>query len=177
MNIDPLAVLDAIPLGSALFVREHIGGGSGEIAWLIREESARLAKLGPDPEIEFRAGVLEEEPVVLVPVLVRVGPPAGESIYESWVNQYAEDGGVLETLADQSRLVVHLYGDGCQLIDTLAVRNPLQAFARHALSRIAAAADPWTRQQFARAREQIHGRYPQVWDLWQALAVLETVDG
>src|SRR5262245_55768861 len=100
-----------MPPGSALFVREQLGSGSWEIAWLIHEDSARLAKLGPGPEIEFRAGVFEEEPVVLVPVLVRVGPLARESLYETWVNQYAEQGGILETLADQSRVAVHLYGD------------------------------------------------------------------
>src|SRR5690349_14470380 len=102
MTFDPLTLLARLPLGSALFVREQLPMGNWEIAWLIRDDSARLAKLGPGPKLEFRAGVLEEEPVVLVPVLVRVGPPASESVYETWINQYAEEGGVLETLADQS---------------------------------------------------------------------------
>jgi hypothetical protein len=73
----------------------------------------------------------------MVPILVRLGPPARESIYETWVNQCAEEGGILETLADQSGLMVRLYGVGCQLAHTLAVRNQLAPFARHALSQIA----------------------------------------
>lgn len=174
MTTDPLTLLARLPAGSALFVREELPKEGWEIAWLIREDSSRLAKLGPGPEVEFRAGVLEEEPVVLVPVLVRVGPPAEESVYETWVNQYAEDGGVLETLADQSRLAVHLYGEDCQHVCTLAVSNLLQPFARHALSRIAATADPWTMQQFDRARDKVYGRYPRVWDLWQTLAALQS---
>jgi hypothetical protein len=137
-RIDLPALLAALPAGSASFIREQGGGRNGQIAWLIREDSARLAKLGPGPEVEFRAGVFEEESVAGAG-LVRVGPSAGESIYETWVNQYAEEGGILETLADQSRLLVRLYGGGCQLVRTLAVGNPLAPFARHALSRIAAA--------------------------------------
>ena len=41
------------------------------------------------------------------------------------------------------------------------------------LSRIAATADPWTMQQFDRARDKVYGRYPSVWDLWQMLATIE----
>jgi hypothetical protein len=172
MTMDPLTLLARLPPGSALFVREQLPTGSWEIAWLIREESTRLAQLGPGPEIEFRAGVLEEESVVLVPVLVCVGPPARESVYETWINQYDEEGGVLETLADQRRLAVRLYGDDCQHVCTLAISNQLQPFARHALGRIAALADPWTMPQFDRARDMVYRRYPSVWDLWQALAPL-----
>src|SRR5689334_10761053 len=42
MNIGPLDVLFRLPPGTALFIREQMGDGSWEIAWLIREESARL---------------------------------------------------------------------------------------------------------------------------------------
>jgi hypothetical protein len=172
MNSDPLALLARMPSGTALCLRKQMGGGSEEIAWLIREGSARLAELGPSPEIELRAGILEEGPIVLVPVLVRVGSSAEESVYETWINHYAEEGGVLETLADQGRLAVHLYGDGCEYVGTLVVRNQLQWFCRQALSRIAAAAHPWTMPQFDRARDKVYRRYPCVWDFWRALAAL-----
>jgi hypothetical protein len=174
MNAHSLTLLRKMPPGSALFARGRIDGGNWEVAWLVREESARLAKLGARPEIEFRGGVLEEGHVALIPVLVRVGPVAAESIYETWVNQHAEGGGILETLADQAGLVIRLYGDGCRLVRTLVVSNQLQAFARHALDRIATF-DAWSMEQFDRAREEVHGRYPQVWNLWQALTAMEDV--
>jgi hypothetical protein len=174
MNTDSLAVLARMRPGSALFAREQLDQGPWEIAWLVREESARIAGLGPAPEIEFRAGVFEEGPVLLVPVLVRVGPQSKQAVYESWINQHAEGmGGTLETLADQPRLVVHLYGEGCGLVRTLTIGNQLATFAGQALAAIVGR-PTWSMEAFDQAREQVYQQYPQVWDLWRALGKPES---
>jgi hypothetical protein len=169
MNTDPLSLLAKMPPGSALIAREQIDGGNWEIAWLIREKSRRLAKLGQAPEVEFRAALFWEERVGLIPVLVRVGPASKVSVYETWINEHAEGShGTLATLSDQERLVVHLYGDGCRLVRTMAVSNHLEDFARCASAEIAKQ-PAWPMQAYDQARERIYQRHATVWDLWEAL--------
>src|SRR2546425_5775445 len=75
-RIDPL---EQLPVGSALLVREQIDPPAlWEMVWLVREETARIGRLGQNPAMEFRAGLFLEEVgrvlVAVVPVLVRVGP-------------------------------------------------------------------------------------------------------
>lgn len=166
-----LSVLRQIPPGSALYEREQIDHGAWEVAWLIREESARIAQLGPSPDIEFRAAAIEHNGVLLIPVLVRVGPEHQESIYETWINaQQPEQAGmqVLGELAIQPRLVVHLYGDGCRRVRSLRVSNPHQAFFREVLSTLRER-PAWSMAEFDDAREQIYQQYPSVSDLWKGL--------
>jgi hypothetical protein len=162
-----------MPPGSALYAREQIDGGLWEIAWLVREESARLARLGKRPGVEFRAGLYLEagrgREVALAPVLVRVGPFSRDSVYVTWVNEYAGGGGgALEALANQARLVVYLYGDRCRLERTIAVSNRLAPFARQALAKVSAL-PPWGMADFDAAREVLYRRYPDVGALWDAL--------
>ena len=148
MFTDTVTLLRQMPSGSTLWSREQIDGGTWEVAWLVREQSARLAKLGTNPEIEFRAGLLWEGGVGLIPVLVRVGPASNRLAYETWINEHAEGfSGTLATLAKQGRLVVHFYGNGCHLERTLTVSNDLATFAGQALNAIATR-PPWTMQAF-----------------------------
>ena len=92
--MEPLEHLEALRKaspGTAMHARvRRDESAPWEIAWLIREESVRISWLGESPEIEFRCALLlepisEGEPMTvgLVPVLVRVGPPTWEHIYET----------------------------------------------------------------------------------------------
>lgn len=168
---DAVSVLRAMPPGMALYTREQIDRGAWEVAWLVREETGRIEGLGPHPEIEFRAGAIEQDGILLLPILLRVGPFTADSVYETWMNAHQpERAGQLAIgdLAIQPRLVVHLYGDDCRLVRSLRVGNHLQVWARKALSRVTTD-PPWTMSAFDEAREQIYARYTRVVDLWNGM--------
>lgn len=168
-STEPLTVLNQLPPGSAIYSREQIDGGAWEIAWLVREDTGRIQKLGPAPAIEFRAGGIEQSGVLLFPVLVRVGKDHRESIYETWINAHAVgQPNPLDTLLVQPRIVVHLYGDRCELVRTLQVTNLLQPFPRQALDKLSEY-PPWSMSAFDRARELTYRDWPDVSALWQAL--------
>jgi len=167
--IDPIELLRTMPPGSALYARERIDTGAWEVAWLVREETKRIQALGKSPAVSFRAGLWPFDNVMLIPVLVQVGPETPETIYESWINVHATgQQNPLEDLAMQPRIVVHLYGDACQLVRSLTVSNQLQMFAREALLKLRDG-QPWSMQAFDAAREEIYAKHATVWDLWQAL--------
>lgn len=166
---DAVTVLRDMPAGSALYSREQIDGGAWEMAWMIREDTARILALKKSPTIEFRAGTIKTGDVFLLPILVRVGPLKPESIYETWINGYAPDvPNPLGDLAIQPRIVVHLYGDGCELVRSLTVSNQMQRFARDAL-RCVQSVPPWSMNAFDEARAHFYRDYPTVWDLWKHL--------
>lgn len=167
---DPLAVIRTLPPGSALPARLQLGAG-WEMAWLIREEDLRIRQLGKGPEVEFRARLMIEPAggtrVGLVPVVVRVGPQQKENLYESWLNERAAvDYSILDLLAAQPRITLHIYGDREQR--RLAVRNSLASFAQTAAAEIRRL-PPWLMGDFDQAREGIYRRHPSVLTLWSAL--------
>lgn len=167
--VDPLQVLRQMPPGSALYSRELLSD-RWEVAWLIREETERIKKLGDNPEVEFRAGLIYQDEVALIPVLVRIGPETRESIYETWINVHQPEDGFryLRDLSAQDRIVLHLYGDGCRLERTLKVSNQLQGFILETLNRIKNV-PPWPMLAFDAAREKLYKRFPDVLLLWKAL--------
>ena len=176
--VDPLSILLQRPPGSALYTRMQLDGGAWEIAWLLREESARIRALGPGPDVEFRAGAMPQRfqgrEILLIPIVVRVGLEVQEHLWESWLNvhQGEPEGGLvyLQDLARQDRLTLHWYGDHRTRERSLVVSNQLRAFAQQAMSE-AEQYQPWPMLAFDRARAQLEQRYPSVLALWQALAL------
>lgn len=168
MNIvvDPLQVLRQMPPGSALYSREIISD-RWEVAWLVREETVRIKKLGDNPEVEFRAGLIYQDGIALIPVLVRVGAGTKENIYETWINVHQPEDGLryLRDLSTQDRIVIHLYGDGCKLERSLKVSNQLQQFMQEVLD-LVKDTPPWSMLEFDEARERLYGAYPDVKSLW-----------
>jgi hypothetical protein len=170
--VDPLQVLRQSARGSALFAPRDVGGAREEMALLVRGESRRVAALGQDPAIEFRAGAFTQPElgVVLVPVLARIGPEdeAG-NLYEAWVNESAT--GLKETLkglAVQEQIIVYLYGDDCWLERVFQVPNPLRVFAQEALT-LVGGARPLSADEFHQARTAVYKQHPTVSALWKAL--------
>jgi hypothetical protein len=167
---DPLQVIGQLPPGAALYARQRLDAGAWEVVWLVREESARIDRFGPHPAVEFRAGVIQQDTVLLIPVLLRIGSSAPLSLYETWINAYDPQGfEALGDLAIQPRLVVHLFGDTRQRERSLAVPNRRHAFFRQAIAQVQATA-PWDMAAFDVAREALLRQYPTVEALWQALA-------
>lgn len=172
--VDPLSILLQRPPGSCLYTRTQLDGGTWEVAWLLREESARIRALGPGPDVEFRAGAIGErfhrQDILLIPIVVRVGPEVQENLWESWLNIYQTDGGIvyLHDLASQDRLTLHFYGDRGERERSLVVSNQLRSFAEHCLGEAERYA-PWPMLAFDRAKAQLERRHPSVMALWQAL--------
>ena len=169
---DALTLIRSAPAGTALYGREWIDSGASEVAWYLREESARIAALGDGPDIEVRGNVIEYARVLLVPILIRVGEERQENIWETWLNAQQPDNAGIDALGDlaiQPRLVVHFVGDGGQIERSLTRSNPLQSLARDVLARLVRYPE-WSMEQFDSARERIYARHPSVMELWRAIA-------
>jgi hypothetical protein len=165
-----LDVIRLRPPGSAIWSKESVDRmQTWELSWLVRETSQRIAGLGQSPEIEFRAGLIIEQRIGLVAVVVRVGPESPESVYETWINDHApglEDS--LELLACQARLTVQLIGDTGQPERVLTVSNQLAGFARDAATEILGL-PVWSMPTFDAAREYFCRQHPTVISLWNCL--------
>lgn len=168
---DPLALLLQMPHGSALYSRVQFDGGHWEVAWILREEKARLRQLGKEPPVEFRAGVFVQDGVLLIPVLVRVGKVAPENIFETWVNVCQAGGNgpdVVKDLAAQERIAIQFYDSRPEPERSLQIYNSMRSFFE-SLTEQLQIVTPWTMRQFDQAREQIYKRYPEIMDLWRGL--------
>ena len=159
-----------MPHGSALYSRVHIDGSAWETAFLLREESRRVKHLGQEPPVEFRAGLLAEEGVLLIPVLVRAGRVAPENIFETWINVCQAGGNgpaIVADLASQERITIHFHDSATKAERSLQVYNSMRGFFGSVQQTVIV--QPWTMRQFDEARESIYGRYPEIRDLWQSL--------
>jgi hypothetical protein len=168
--VDYLAVLRSSARGTALFAPEPDEDRS-EAVLLVRSDSQRIAALGKDPNVEFRAGLFEasgQGPVV-VAVLARIGAEEPDGLYETWLSEErGEAEEILRRLAEQQEVIVRLHGDDCRPERTLRVPNVLRAFAREALGRVVEH-QSWSSDAFHQARAAVYKRYPQPLSLWRAL--------
>jgi len=165
--IDVEALIQAAPPGTMVYARFRPEGGKWETGLLIREESARIRRLGRNPVVEVRAGLFREGSVWLLAILLKA---AGE-LYETWFNYCQPDGGE-ECLMDWTRqktLAIIFYGDRGRE-RAISIRNPLADIARQALP-VLRQAEPWGMAEFDAVRERLYARYPTVRALWDALAV------
>ncbi|QDU63198.1 hypothetical protein Pan216_40730 [Planctomycetes bacterium Pan216] len=171
MNVDPVQVLRRLPVGTALYDRTHHADGSWEVHWMIREECGTIERYGKHPDFEVRAGLFRVRPtpsggvVALVPVLFRIGPRA---LYETWINEYADDEPTLWTLAGQPRLRISIYGDGDKPVQSFQAENLLARFSRDAWERIHKLA-AWSMDDFEQARDMLYRKFPGSIDLWRQL--------
>jgi hypothetical protein len=66
-----LDILRQMPPGTAVYAREHVDAGT----W---EGTARMA----------RTGVIEQNGILLIPVLLRIGATPPKAVFETWINAY-----------------------------------------------------------------------------------------
>ncbi len=172
---DPARLLTAASPGSCIHARVALGAGSPmETALLLRETSARIAALGPGPRVVIRVGLIEQDGVGLVSLLLRLGPERedGSDVWECWINACAEGDHALSDLARQKRVVVLLYGDrpGSLLWHERAIASPnaLRADFRR-IAEAVATLRPWGMAQFDAAREAVYSRYSTPQALWEAM--------
>jgi len=166
---EPMDLLRRSAAGTAVFAlpTDKLSG----LALLVRGQSETLARLGPQPQIEFRAGLFTVPGVkaAVVPILVCIGPEEAGNVYEAWANECP--GGatpLLQHLATQPRLTLYLHGDSCRLERSIDTANPLQAFAKKALVTVAGEW-PMAVDDFLLARRAVYKRHGTAWALWRAL--------
>jgi len=167
---DALVRLQQIPLGKGLYTREQSDDGRWETVWLVRDEARRLASLGPQPAVEFRADAFDEGGVVVLPILLCLGAETSGCVYDTWMNAYQIEGKniYLQDLARQDHIRIHLYGDAGQLLHTLTAPNHLRELAKTVLIR-QASYQPSTEAAIEYARERFLADYTGLEALWHVL--------
>ena len=168
MYVDPEKMMKTRPPGQAAFMRFAPVEGTLGVAFMLREETARIAAL-QDPEIELRAGVLEQDGVLLIPVLLRVGKEVQENIWETWWNFYASDlPPKFKDLSRQDELFIFFYGDSGNRERTIKCRNSWKDFFKQAYQ-LCVVHPSWSMSDYDNAREKIYARHPTVMDLWRSM--------
>jgi hypothetical protein len=170
MLADPVRLLLQQPYGACLYTRLQIDGGAWEIAWLLREEAKRVKQLGKELPLEWRSGLIVQDNVLLIPVLLRVGKVSEENIWETWINHHQR--GVespLPLLAAQERISIHFYDRAIKPERSLQTFNSLKGFFGAALQQMEAV-PVWRMAEFDQAREMVYRQHPDVMHLWRSLA-------
>lgn len=170
-TVDPITVLQVGGPGMAMhsFTR-FSDSGRLEVTWLLRVASEKIRQI-PDSEIvEVRADVFHEDPVYLIPVLIRIdSTESEESIFETWINIHQQGENPLTLLADQDRIMLQLYGDSLTVEKILEIPNTLQTMARTTLADLSTAPS-WTLREFESARNKLCDRsFPSALRLWHQL--------
>ena len=157
------------PPGTCIYTLVQMPPDPEETAFLIREQSGIIADLGKHSPIRVRAGLLTQNHVTLLPILISISA----ELYETWLNYHAEEFAqpALGALCNQDRLSFHFYDDHRRRIRSLITPNLHQAFWRTAVEMLASTA-PWTPKDFDIAREILYAKYPTVGNLWNALQSL-----
>lgn len=172
--VDPFSVMPRLRPGSMAYGRVDVGDG-WETAFLVREESREIRRLGDRPRLRFRAALMVESGVGLVPIIVRLGRSQQQEFldeyYEAWFNVHqGEPGGGLVYLDDlirQSRLSVILFCDRGRQRAIGAANLLGETFAE--MKRQLAVLPAWSMQTFDAARERVYARLPTVEALWDHL--------
>lgn len=152
--------------GSMIYAPADLGQG-WEFAFLIREESRIIRRFGPNPRFEIRSGLLVEERIALIPILVQVSRYDCVQLYETWLNPGCDLGRkALDLLVGDKRFLVQFYGDRGRERD-LVVPNPEQNDFGD-FRKLITTLPPWESGEFDRVRVGILKEYPDV-PFWRAL--------
>ena len=134
-----------------------------ETRFYIHECQERLEQLRPDTPVRFRAGLLIEAGVVLVPVLAQVG----DKVYETWLDFHRSNTSLcFADLMHQDSIFITLYDS--TLLRRFWAHNEMISLFELAMREICHV-PPWSAGAFSRAREQALQRYATVETLWSAI--------
>ena len=162
---DPLTVLMQMPPGSALYSITDTGIGP-QTDFMIREDDQHIKKIPPkSPEIRMRSGLIEQDGVSLVPVLILIDRNF-DMLYEVWFNWWPHQQH-LRHLAKQRKVNIHVYDDRAKR-RSLQINNAMaDDFSRYVteLEKV----QEWSMTQFNAAREAVYARYQKPEDMWKAL--------
>ncbi|MEJ2697549.1 MAG: hypothetical protein P8013_13000 [Candidatus Sulfobium sp.] len=163
---DPEQLIVHLPPGTAIPCRAWRPGPHTD--FLVREDSGVINDLS-DSSIVLRHGLFLTGEVALVPVMFRIGPD-DDRLFETWFNYHGGEAGPshFRDLGTQENIHFHLYGDSRTREKTLAIINNSKNFFRKAVALIIHI-EPWTEDEFDRARAQIFHRHPSPDSLWKNL--------
>jgi hypothetical protein len=173
---DPEEVIMTKRPGSAIFAKVNVGVG-WEVAFMVREESARIPYLGR--QVVLRTGLLEQRGVGLIPILFRLGPE-DQDVFETWLNFHAPDkfgrkNDHLEVLTKQGRILILFYGERGRERNIM-IRNSAQQGFKDILQTVHRL-PVWSMQEFDNARSEVYAMLPTVKALWQQFKFRESVPG
>jgi len=113
--------------------------------------------------------MIDDLAVPVVVVMLSIHGTQEPALFSAWINELSSQaGGILESLATQSHLVIALLDESWQTVGIASARNvlgPRMESLRGWISNLART-NPWTRHQFAAAKAYVRSMYPTNEDLW-----------
>lgn len=168
---DPIEVLKKMPAGTMLFGRASFDGQPMETYFAIKEESRYMKRLGKYPILNIRTGLLQYNGIPLVCVMMQ---PNGDMdmLYETWFNYNATDGFGQKSFEDLTHQdnIVFWFIDEKGNERKIGIKNSLKDAFSDYVNKIALI-NPWTMQEFDRARNMLYADYPSPAHLWNTLAL------
>lgn len=163
---DPEKLIAHMPPGTAIPCRTWRPGPHTD--FLVREGSDFIKGLGDAPVV-LRHGLFVTGSVVVAAVMFRIGPDAGQ-LLETWFDYNSGETGPshFRDLTMQKDICLHLYGDNRTREKTITIVNNSKDFFRKAIA-IMIHVEPWTADEFDRAKAQICHRHPSPDSLWNNL--------
>lgn len=155
-----------MPPGTAIPCRTWRPGPHTD--FLVREDSEFISGIDGFG-VALRHGLFVTGDVAIVTVMFRIGPSDGQ-LFDTWFNYYAEESGPshFRDLSMQEDICFHLYGDSRTREKTLTIVNDARNFFRKTIA-VIIHIEPWTADEFERAKAQIYHRHPSPVSLWEIL--------
>lgn len=164
-----LEVLQRLPFGSMIYDVISIDGIVWELSLFVKEDAAHLHLYGQNPKIEIVAGMIEENEVSPVIIILRINSNR-ELMFETWLNYYATLGErALNSLMFQNRIVINLVDGNGYITRSIAVNNNIKRWIHISLNRIKNRA-PWTMSEFDIAKHNICTKYKDIDSLYNKLS-------
>ncbi len=163
---DPEQLMAHMPLGTAIPCRTWRPGPHTD--FLVREDSEFIDGINSSL-VTLRHGLFVTGEVALVPVMFRIRSGA-DRLFETWFNYYADEAGPshFRDLSTQKDICFHLYGDSRTREKTLTIVNDTRDFFRKTIA-VIIHIEPWTADEFERAKAQIYHKHPSPDSLWENL--------
>ncbi len=142
------------------------------IEYLIRETNDVIAQIQEHPELQIRAGTIEEGGVHVV--VVALGFAGGRFIFPSFWNYFNEpsnpdDGNIFDHMADgDNEIAVKFVGDRGKVRGVIPIRHPLGGFFQKARANIQKMV-PWHEEDFRAAVWSVMEECGTPTEIWNKL--------
>lgn len=163
-------ILNVMNEGQMIFELTSIDNTTWNFTFLIKEETKFINKYKEPVLIEFRAGLLRIEKVIVIPMMLLINEDY-DLLYESTFNYYNplnDDNVMLQRLAEQQFIPIVFFDKSNEPKRQLLSNNGLGNFFEELILRIPSF-PTWKMDEFDQAKAQMFKIYQDPRKLWDAL--------
>lgn len=156
------------PPGVMVYDLISFDDGPIEFSFHIKEETNYIFR-HQNPLIEVRMGMMQYKNVYIIPMMVQVNFDE-EMMYETMFNYHQTSGGepYLHALQQQDNIYLIFYDEKNKESRRIRIKNQFKQDVQQ-FTNILKTTEPWSMEDFDRAKEQLYANFPTGMDLWRAI--------